>query len=77
MILKTRTMQTKYLIVIEKMPNNFSAFTPDLPGCVATGSTQTEVEERMRGAIRMHLDGMHEDGIAIPPPSSIAEYIEA
>lgn len=70
-------MQTKYLIVIEKMPNNFSAFTPDLPGCVATGSTQTEVEERMRDAIRMHLDGMREDGIAIPPPSSIAEYIEA
>ncbi|MCC7336853.1 MAG: type II toxin-antitoxin system HicB family antitoxin [Pirellulaceae bacterium] len=70
-------MQTKYLIVIEKMPNNFSAFTPDLPGCVATGSTQTEVEERMRDAIRMHLDGMREDGIAIPPPTSIAEYIEA
>ncbi len=70
-------MQTKYLIVIEKMPNNFSAFTPDLPGCIATGSTQTEVEERMRDAIRMHLDGMREDGIAIPPPSSIAEYIEA
>ena len=70
-------MQSLYLIVIEKMPNNFSAFTPDLPGCVATGSTQTEVEERMRDAIRMHLDGMREDGIAIPPPSSIAEYIEA
>ena len=70
-------MQTKYLIVIEKMPNNLSAFVPDLPGCVATGSTQTEVEERMRDAIRMHLDSMREDGVAIPPPSSIAEYIEA
>lgn len=70
-------MQSLYLIVIEKMPNNFSAFTPDLPGCVATGSTQTEVEERMRDTIRKHLDGMREDGIAIPPPSSIAEYIEA
>ena len=70
-------MQTKYLIVIEKKPNNLSAFSPDLPGCVATGATQTEVEERMRDAIRMHLDGMREDGLSIPEPSSIAEYIEA
>ena len=70
-------MRTKYLIVIEKSPNNLSAFTPDLPGCVATGSTQTEVEDRMRDAIRMHLDGMREDGLTIPEPSSIAEYIEA
>ncbi len=70
-------MQTKYLIVIEKTPNNLSAFSPDLPGCVATGSTQSEIEERMREAIRMHLNGMREDGLAIPEPSSIAEYIEA
>lgn len=70
-------MKTKYLIVIEKTENNFSAFFPDLPGCVATGATQTEVEERMRDAIRMHLDGMREDGLSIPEPSSIAEYIEA
>jgi len=70
-------MQTKYLIVIEKTSNNLSAFSPDLPGCVATGATQTEVEERMRDAIRMHLDGMREDGLSIPEPSSIAEYIEA
>jgi predicted RNase H-like HicB family nuclease len=70
-------MQTKYLIVIEKTANNLSAFSPDLPGCVATGVTQSEVEERMRDAIRMHLDGMREDGLPIPEPSSIAEYIEA
>lgn len=70
-------MQTKYLIVIEKTANNLSAFSPDLPGCVATGATQAEVEERMREAIRMHLDGMREDGIPIPEPSSVAEYIEA
>jgi len=70
-------MQTKYLIVIEKTLHNLSAFPPDLPGCVATGATQTEVEERMRDAIRMHLDGMREDGLPIPEPSSIAEYIEA
>ena len=70
-------MQTKYLIVIEKTPNNLSAFSPDLPGCVATGVTQAEVEERMRDAIRMHLDGLRDDGLPIPVPSSIAEYIEA
>ena len=70
-------MQPKYLIVIEKTPHNLSAFSPDLPGCVATGSTQAEVEQRMREAIRMHLAGMIEDGIAVPPPSAVAEYIEA
>jgi predicted RNase H-like HicB family nuclease len=70
-------MTPKYLIVIEKTPNNLSAFSPDLPGCVATGATKEEIEERMREAIRMHLDGMREDGLAIPEPSSIAEYIEA
>ncbi len=70
-------MQTKYLIVIEKTPNNLSAFSPDLPGCVATGSSQSEVEERMREAIRMHLEGMREDGVEIPEPTSVAEYIEA
>ncbi len=70
-------MQTKYLIVIEKAANNLSAFSPDLPGCVATGATRAEVEDRMRDAIRMHLDGMREDGLTIPEPSSIAEYIEA
>ncbi len=70
-------MQTKYLIVIEKAANNLSAFSPDLPGCVATGATRAEVEDRMRVAIRMHLDGMREDGLTIPEPSSIAEYIEA
>ena len=69
--------QIKYLVIIEKTPNNLSAFSPDLPGCVATGATQTEVEDRMREAIRMHLDGMREDGLAIPAPSSIAEYLEA
>lgn len=70
-------MQTKYLIVIEKTPNNLSSFSPDLPGCVATGATRAEVGDRMRDAIRMHLDGMREDGIPIPEPSTVAEYIEA
>ena len=69
-------MTPKYLIVIEKTPNNLSAFSPDLPGCVATGATKSEVEDRMREAIRMHIDGMREDGLEIPEPSSVAEYIE-
>lgn len=70
-------MTPKYLIVIEKTANNFSAFSPDLPGCVATGATKAEVSQRMQEAIRMHLDGMREDGLEIPEPSSVAEYVEA
>ena len=70
-------MENKYLIVIEQTENNLSAFSPDLPGCIATGSTHTEIEEKMRDAIRMHLVGMREDGVPIPKPSSIAENIEA
>lgn len=70
-------MQNRYLIVIEKTSKNLSAFSPDLPGCVATGDTQAEVEDRMREAIRMHLAGMREDGFDIPEPSSVAEYIDA
>jgi len=73
---RTNPMHTKYLIVIEKTPDNLSAFSPDLPGCVATGATQAEVEERMREAIRMHIDGMREDGEPIPVPSCVAEYVE-
>lgn len=67
----------RYLVVIERTPNNFSAFSPDLPGCVATGATEEEVQTRMREAIRMHLDGMKEDGLQIPEPSSSAQYIDA
>lgn len=70
-------MLNKYLIVIEQAGNNLSAFSPDLPGCVATGATRDEVQQRMREAIRMHLAGLREDGMDVPEPSSIAEYIEA
>ncbi|OGS34702.1 MAG: hypothetical protein A2293_05445 [Elusimicrobia bacterium RIFOXYB2_FULL_49_7] len=65
----------RFLIVIEKAGNNFSAYSPDLPGCVATGDTQAEAEVNMYEAIRMHLEGMKEDHIPIPESSSIAEYI--
>jgi len=56
----------RYLIIIERAPKNFAAYSPDLPGCVATGAPREEVEERMREAIQMHLEGMREDGIEIP-----------
>ena len=66
----------RYAIVIEKADSNFSAYVPDLPGCVATGSTVEEVESQIREAIEFHLDGMREDGVAIPQPASRVEYIE-
>lgn len=66
----------KYLIVIEKADTNFAAFSPDLPGCVATGQTRAEVHANMREAIEFHLDGMREDGLAIPEPQSFAEFVE-
>lgn len=66
----------KYAIVIEKAENNYSAYVPDLPGCVATGATIEEVERQIREAIEFHLDGMREDGDPIPPPSSHVEYVD-
>ena len=67
----------RYAIVIEKANTNYSAYVPDLPGCVATAATVREVEVEIREAIRFHIDGLKEDGIAIPAPTSIAEYVEA
>jgi predicted RNase H-like HicB family nuclease len=66
----------KYAVVIEKATNNFSAYVPDLPGCIATGETHEEVEKEIREAIRFHLDGLKEDGLVIPQPSAVCEYIE-
>lgn len=67
----------RYAIVIEKAEENFSAYVPDLPGCVATAPTVKDVERDIREAIRLHLEGMKEDGVAIPKPTSLAEYVEA
>ena len=64
----------RYAIVIEKADGNYSAYVPDFPGCVATGTTLEEVEQQIREAIEFHLDGMREDGIPIPMPSSRVEY---
>ncbi len=67
----------RYAIVIEKANANYSAYVPDLPGCVATAATVSEVENEIREAIRFHIEGLKEDGIAVPSPTSIAEYVEA
>ena len=66
----------RYAIVIEKAEGNFSAYVPDLPGCVATGPTVADVESEIREAIEFHLEGMREDGLPIPAPSSQVEYVE-
>jgi predicted RNase H-like HicB family nuclease len=66
----------KYAIVIEKGESNYSAYVPDLPGCVATGATVEKTESLLREAIELHLEGMREDGTPIPPPTSVVEYVQ-
>jgi len=66
----------RYLIVLEPTATGFSAYSPDLPGCVATGATRAEVEANMREAIALHLEGLREDGAPVPPPQTIATYVE-
>jgi predicted RNase H-like HicB family nuclease len=66
----------RYAVVIEHAEDNYSAYVPDLPGCVATGASVAEVEAEIRDAIVFHLEGMREDGIPIPAPSSHVEYVE-
>lgn len=67
----------RYAVVIEKADGNYSAYVPDLPGCVATGGTVKAVEVEIRQAIRFHIDGLRADGLPIPAPTSIADYVEA
>jgi predicted RNase H-like HicB family nuclease len=67
----------RYAVVIEKAARNYSAYVPDLPGCVATGATVAEVEEAIREAISMHIEGMRADGEPVPVPTSLAEYVDA
>ena len=66
----------RYAVVIEKGERNYSAYVPDLPGCVSVGDTLDEVKAEIREAIAFHLEGMRQDGAPIPPPSSWAEYVE-
>uniref|UniRef100_E6QSP6 HicB-like antitoxin of toxin-antitoxin system domain-containing protein n=1 Tax=mine drainage metagenome TaxID=410659 RepID=E6QSP6_9ZZZZ len=66
----------RYAIVVEKSENNYSAYVPDLPGCVATGYSVEETESEIRAAIAFHIEGLIEDGLPIPQPVSIVEYLE-
>ena len=66
----------RYAIVFEKTENNYSAYVPDLPGCVATGQTLEETENEIRAAIEFHIEGLREEGLSIPQPVSIVEYLE-
>jgi predicted RNase H-like HicB family nuclease len=66
----------RLLIVVEKAGSNFSAFAPDLPGCVATGGTPEETKASMQAAVDMHMRGLRKDHLPIPEPSAIAEYVE-
>jgi predicted RNase H-like HicB family nuclease len=67
----------RYAIIIEKAEGNYSAYVPDLPGCVAAGDTVEAVEQEIREAIRFHIDGLKADGLPVPKPTSIADYVEA
>lgn len=66
----------RYAVVIEQANGTFSAYVPDLPGCVVTGASVADVERDIRDAIRFHIDGLKEDGLPVPAPTSIAEYVE-
>ena len=66
----------RYAIVIERANSNYSAYVPDLPGCIATGATVEEAKKTIREAIEFHLAGMREDGSPIPQPSSRVDYVE-
>lgn len=67
----------RYAIVIEKADGNYSAYVPDLPGCVATATTVAAVEAEIRDAIRFHIEGLRADGVSVPIPTSMAEYVDA
>jgi predicted RNase H-like HicB family nuclease len=66
----------KYLVVIENAGSNYSAYSPDLPGCVATGDTPEDAKIHMSEAIHLHVSGLREDHLPVPEPSSVAEYVE-
>jgi len=67
----------QYAVVIEKGERNYSAYVPDLPGCVATAETLEEVRQEIRAAIDFHIEGLREDGIPVPEPRTVCDYVEA
>jgi predicted RNase H-like HicB family nuclease len=66
----------KYLMVIENTETGFSAYSPDLPGCVSTGATHEEVEQNMQEAMELHLEGLREEGYPVPEPRTSSAYVE-
>ncbi len=66
----------KYLVVFEKAGDNYSAYSPDVTGCIATGSTRDEVEKNIKEAITFHIEGLAKDGLPLPEPASFTEYVE-
>jgi predicted RNase H-like HicB family nuclease len=66
----------RYAVVVEIAGNNYSAYVPDLPGCIATGGTLEETEQLIRKAVELHLNGLREDGSPIPQPTSQVQYVE-
>ena len=69
-------MKSGYAVVIERAKSNYSAYVPDLPGCVATGKTIAEVRQEIREAIQFHLDGLREEGLPVPEPTSRVGYVD-
>ena len=66
----------RYAIVLEKTEHNYSAYVPDLPGCVATGANLQETENLIREAIKFHIEGLLEEGLTLPEPTSVVEYMD-
>jgi len=66
----------RYLVIFEKANDNYSAYSPDLPGCIATGSTRNEAEKNIKEAINFHIEGLTKDGLPLPEPTSFTEYVE-
>ena len=66
----------KYLVIVEEAATGFSAYSPDLPGCIATGGTRDEVEKEMQAAIQFHIEGLREEGYSVPEPLAYSTYCE-
>lgn len=66
----------RYMVILEKGPTSYGAYVPDLPGCVAAGETKAEVVKLIQEAIEFHIEGLQEDGLPVPEPSSTIEYVE-
>ncbi len=66
----------RYVVILERSENSFGAYLPDLPGCVAVGETKDEALRLIQEAVELHVDGMREEGLPLPKPSSGSEYVE-